>query len=327
MKKYFILICILISAIVNAQNNFKIKGKIKGATNTSYIYVKNAEKVIDSCKIENGTFKLNGSINFEPTELTLEIEDRGKKHTGSIFIGNEEATLNATIQDFPYDLKLEGSKYDEDRYTYMQRIKNSDAEKEMTQFILDNTNSPYAVRLLNANKEKFSKSEIIEYFKRIESKNFNSNYDYLMLRRHINNFDIEEGAPFFNFQAYDINNQIVAFSESFAGKNVLLNISSLHCKWCSNALPKLEQIAEKNRDKLDVLILYLDKDISDYDTLLKKQSNNWKTVWDPKNEFKEYRKYKINITPTFYLFDSNGKLIKKFDGYSPEIDKIIDGLK
>ena len=52
----------------------------------------------------------------------------------------------------------------------------------------------------------------------------------------------------------------------------------------------------------------------------KEKKINWLCLWNRDMRFSEaVAKYHITGTPTFYLFDKNGKMIKLFDGYDEAI--------
>lgn len=201
-------------------------------------------------------------------------------------------------------------------------------EKIRNQFIAENINSYFGLSLLETYKTEINNSEIKLLLKKVNPK-FSKSIYIKSINSHLNNPDLKIGEKFYDFTAYNQHQKQTKFSNYFNEKFILLDFSTLYCGWCLKAIPLLEKLQDQNMNKLDVITFYVDKNIKGFEGLGKKHSNNWNILWDREGRFSDtYAKYKVFGTPTFYLFTPQGKLLKKFDGYSEdmldEIEKLIN---
>lgn len=125
MNKILTLGLILFCTLANAQNNFKISGKLSGFQENALVKIERQNIVLDSCYLKNGSFQLNGSFEESPTPTHLIINNGEDFIYTSLFTGNEYITINAKIEDFPYDVKAVGSEYNVLNY------ENSQLEKDL----------------------------------------------------------------------------------------------------------------------------------------------------------------------------------------------------
>ncbi|MEN2436719.1 TlpA disulfide reductase family protein [Weeksellaceae bacterium A-14] len=122
MKKTAILL-ILFSTFLYSQNSFNISGKLKGFGENSLVRITKDNFVIDSCKLNNENFVLKGKLQNAPTGVYLQIKDGETWKYSFLFIGNENITINANKNDFPFDVKTKGSKFDNKRFELVQKQK------------------------------------------------------------------------------------------------------------------------------------------------------------------------------------------------------------
>ena len=118
MNKLLIAGLMLFCTTANAQNYFKISGKLNGFEENALVKIERENIILDSCYLKNGKFQLNGSFEQSPTPAYLTIENGEDVVYTSLFIGNENITINANSKDFPYAVKTNGSEYDQLRYDY-----------------------------------------------------------------------------------------------------------------------------------------------------------------------------------------------------------------
>ncbi len=369
MKKNLGILLIFVCAIVHAQNQFKISGTLEGFKENSLVRIEKQNITIDSCYLKDKKFELKGELEDSPSEVYLIVgSDKDRKST-ALFIGNEDVTIESRGEDFPYDVKTTGSKYDAERFTFAQQEKKLSTERtellekmwdlrdankwndslqksywsreepkgkivkiddelarDQIQFIEKNINSYYALKLLDIYKTEIP-SEKIEYLLKKVNPTLSKSLYVKSIKSHLNNPDLKVGERFYDFTAYDKNQKIIKFSDYFNRKYVLLDFSTLYCGWCLEAIPVLEKIQDRNKDKIDVITFYVDKNIKGFAGLEKKHSKDWNILWDKEGRFSEtFAKYKVFGTPTFYLFEPNGNLIKIFDGYSEDMAEEIEKL-
>lgn len=201
------------------------------------------------------------------------------------------------------------------------------SDLQRLEFIKKNINSYYGLSLLESSKTQIDEKIIKELLNQLNSK-FEKTVYFKSIQSHLYNPDLKVGDSYYNFTAYDQNQKPVKFSQYFNGKYVLLDFSTMYCGFCIAAIPLLEKMKEEYGDRLEIITFYVDKNIKGFDGLAIKHSPNWDILWDKEGRFSEtYAKYKIYGTPTFYLFDPNGKLAKMIDGYSSElIQKVAESI-
>ncbi|UZX28472.1 DUF4369 domain-containing protein [Riemerella anatipestifer] len=119
MNKILTLILVLLCSLANSQNSFKISGKLKGFKENALVKIDRENIALDSCYLKDGNFKLKGSLKQSPSLVFLTIKNGEEWVYSSFFIGNENITINAEIKNFPYNVRAEGSKYDDLRYEFI----------------------------------------------------------------------------------------------------------------------------------------------------------------------------------------------------------------
>ncbi|ADQ82037.1 AhpC/TSA family protein [Riemerella anatipestifer] len=366
MNKILTLILVLLCSLANSQNSFKISGKLKGFKENALVKIDRENIALDSCYLKDGNFKLKGSLKQSPSLVFLTIKNGEEWVYSSFFIGNENITINAEIKNFPYNVRAEGSKYDDLRYEFITLGKklnfqrneylkeiiklreqnkwndslqsaywgdteplgkitkiDQELDKIQREFITKNLNSYYALHLLEESKTQYSKVELSNLVKKIKPSFRNTIY-VKSISTYIKNPDLKIGDKFYDFSAINSKNKKVKFSDFFDGKYILLDFSTLFCGFCQQAIPELEKIKKSQYEKLEIVTFYVDESQKGFNGLLDKHGKDWKMIWDKKGRLSDtYAKYKVFGTPTFYLFNPKGILIKKFDGFYEDLSEQI----
>ncbi|WP_298902223.1 TlpA disulfide reductase family protein [uncultured Psychroserpens sp.] len=312
-------------------------------------------KILDSTTIIKNNFTLKGILDNAPTDLSLVITSSADKDNlySSFFIGNENVKISGDKSNFKDNLKITGSKHNKfkveldnllnhlskERSKKVQKmfslrnegkwndslhqaywgkngtIRQIDAqifEKRKT-FISKNINSDYALSQLVTYKNDFSKEFVNEQISKLNSTFKNTEY-VNVINTAINTQQLKINDKFYNFSAENINGNRVSFADFFDKKYVLLEFFSPYCGICLGALPEIKKIAHNN--KLDVISLYVDKSKEDWIEHIEKENIDWVSLWIDKGRYSDaYSKYHITGTPTYYLFDKNGVLVKKWVGW------------
>lgn len=368
MKK-LIIIFTLYCINSYSQKELVIKGSIFDIQDNSTILLKKNNIILDSTYLKNNEFFLNSRLNIEPSDVILVVKNNYKTYEVPLFLGNEKVSITCSINDFPFSIKTNGSKYDNDRFEYMQKIeelyKNEDQllgeinnyklnnayndsinniyhsktipkgliiklhenfQKEITEFIKSKNDSYFALKILNLAKENYSKKELENILNQFNKK-LQYNYDYTSLKNFINNYDIEINDRFIDFEALNADGNIVKFSNYFKNDYILLNFSSMYCSWCEDAKPSLQKLKDKLGNKIQIINFYIDEEPLETIKFLSNKNPAWEILWDPERKLPtEYMNYKIQGTPTFYLFNKQGFLIKKIEKETLNIDQQIENI-
>ncbi|WP_394750992.1 DUF4369 domain-containing protein [Spongiimicrobium salis] len=365
MKKLlFIVILIgLISSFNSCQEEnqgYKITATLEGFSENSKVVLSEtgSAKILDSVRIKDGMFQFNGKLESSPMQLSIVIlpNDGNQPKFTSIFIGNENVTVQGSADDFPAKLNIKGSPhqnlksaleekteplyvaYDEEIQNMLE-LKNQDkwsSDLESTyygetgiltkidneiltvtkEFIEKHINTHYGLMQLSGMKANLSKKYIVTQLKKIDPKLKSTKYAKT-LEVYLNNDVLQKDDHFYNFKAENQNGQIIEFSDFFEEeKYVLLEFYSPHCNWCKMALPNIKQLAKAQVDILKVVTFNVDKDKEDWLKTNEKNNTGWSSLWDKDGRHSEtYTKYNVQGTPTYYLFNKEGKVVNKWTGF------------
>ncbi|WP_010249952.1 TlpA family protein disulfide reductase [Myroides injenensis] len=348
-KLLFLGVLQLLSVVVQAQEKLHITGNIEGIDNETKLRL-SGEGAAQEFYLKDGKIDVSMTLQEAPSFVYLYVfKNDGIKRT-SFFLGNEEVTLQGSINDFGGNLKAIGSSNDALRYEYflltkkfkdemnqiyldMKRLdeegvltdsikqqaieKYNGIEDQMAQkefgFILNNINSDYGRSLLRFTTGNYS----IEQFKVLldaVKPEFIDKKEVQYLKALAESTPLELGDKYYDFKAKDVNGNTVKFSEYFDGKYVMLDFSTFNCGFCQEAAPKTAVIADSLKNQLTYVTFYTEsdkKDIVKYYSELK--GNKGILLSQSGNDFlKIIAMYRQDITPNYLLFNPEGKLIKRF---------------
>lgn len=130
--------------------------------------------------------------------------------------------------------------------------------------------------------------------------------------RGLNPDDREGPAPAFTVE--NLNGEPVSL-EDFRGKLVILNFWATWCPPCIAEWPQLHRLAERLRDRDDVVVVALsvDEDRTAIEPFLQRmslQDTNVVVLWDPKQEV--HKQFGTNELPDVYFIDERGELSDAF---------------
>lgn len=314
---------------------FEIKGVLEDAPTDLYLWIgegENAKYV--SLFVGNETI----TINAKKDDFPHDVKSKGSKYDNERFVFSQQTKLlnieRGELLNKMFLLRDEKKWNDSLQKAYWSRKEpygiivqiDKKIEQIQNEFIKNNINSYYGLSLLDVYKTDFKTDELNNLLKNLKPELAKSIY-YKSIQNHIKYPDLKIEEKFYDFAGKDQNQKAVMFSDYFKGKYILLDFSTLYCGWCLKAIPKLDEIKNKNSTNLDVVTFYVDKTAKGYDGLVEKHQKNSNIVWDGEGRFSEtYAKYKVLGTPAFYLFGPDGKLIEKIEGYSDDLGEKIQGI-
>jgi thiol-disulfide isomerase/thioredoxin len=99
---------------------------------------------------------------------------------------------------------------------------------------------------------------------------------------------------------------------SFSKINILF-FGSSHCSFCQDAKPYLLNLAKENEsNQLQIIHISLDTELIEWQKTLVKDYSNWVELSELKGwESKSTEIYQVHKTPSFYILDSQSKIISK----------------
>ncbi len=194
--------------------------------------------------------------------------------------------------------------------------KSLEVKKE---FIQENLNTHFGIRQLYRMRDDLNKEYLENQFQKVTPDLKETEYAK-SLKVYLNSQPLNQNDRFENFKAENQNGKTVEFSNYFNdNRYVLLEFYSPHCPWCKMALPEIKELAKNKKDILKVITFYVDKSKEDWKRTNEQNNVTWESLWDKDGRYSEtYVKYRIHGTPTYYLFDSKGKIVTKLTGFERE---------
>ncbi len=351
-----LIICIIIFATAckkdSKEENYVISGNVTGFADGTKFYLKNlsTDVVFDSAVIKNNHFRFEGHLSDTPEEVALDVNLKDEFIYTILLIGNENITINGNISDFPFDLKITGSKFQEDNnYQYnltkelykqrnalVQEYFNLPEDKREEEGIViwekigkidkatdsitinyiktHNNTYPSIISLGNL-KDKIHKDTLQKIFDKYTPEIKKSKYAKIVevfLKEKI----AKIGDKYHNFEGFNQKGEKVKFSNVKGENYTLLDFTSAYCGACISSAGELVEISKKYADTLTIISVSQNPNKKDWLKSLKRDKVTWNSIWDGKGRFSETTiKYGIRGFPTFVLINPQGIIVDKWSGY------------
>lgn len=325
-----------------------------------------SSKTISSTQLKNGKFILTKALSNTPTPLRLLIKEGDNTSMISLFVANEKITIQGHKKDIPDKLQITGSPHQALKSalekktaflndTYDREIQSMIAQRQANtwndslqnvywgkggvfetidndiltitqEFIKENINTHYGLKVLNSNKNNFSKAFVANQLKQLQPEFEKTEY-VQVINTFLANEPLRANDFLYDFEAENEEGKVVQFSDHFDNKKyVLLEFSSPHCGWCKKALPEIKKLASQKSNTLTIVTLNVENNKEDWIKTSNENNVQWESLWNKKGRNSDaFTKYRVAGTPTYVLFDHEGKMIKKWTGYDenliPDIEK------
>lgn len=209
---------------------------------------------------------------------------------------------------------------------------DSQKTEEEKRFIAEHLNTYYGLQILYYKKSYYTDKQLKKIFSKF-SKKLQASENGKAIQTYLNSPAIKKGDSYVDFQAVDKTGNAKKLSEAFDGKKyVLVDFSTPTCPNSKAALPMLKYFNKEHSANLNIVTFYTENKKEHFDYLAKLETPNWSFLWTEKgNNGFPYTRYRINSTPTYYLFSPDGKLIETWSGFQqgysdatqPKIEKLI----
>lgn len=188
------------------------------------------------------------------------------------------------------------------------------------EFIEENINTYYGLKVLASHKNQLSKPFIETQLQQVQPLFKDTEYIHV-IETFLNNEPLAKNDFLYDFEAENQKGEKVQFSDHFdSEKYVLLEFSSPHCGWCKKALPEIKKLANHKSTSLTIVTLNVENDKEDWIKTSEENQVNWASLWNKKGRNSDaFTKYRVAGTPTYVLFDQEGKMVKKWTGYDEHL--------
>ncbi len=196
-------------------------------------------------------------------------------------------------------------------------------------FVEENLNTHFGLRQLYRMRDVVNKEYLSDQYEKVNLDLKGTEYAKA-IKVFLNSQPLQENDMFQDFQAENQNGKIVQFSDYFDdSRYILLEFYSPHCPWCKKALPEIKELAKSKEGQLKIITFYVDKDKEDWKRTNEQNNVPWESLWDKDGRYSEtYTKYRIQGTPTYYLFDRDGRIVTKLTGFNQKtITNISNRIK
>lgn len=192
-----------------------------------------------------------------------------------------------------------------------EELKQLEAE-----FILNHLDTAYAFSLLQYNTTAFDSTFYQAVYNKMTPKQQQSEtgQQYLLASK---SKRLTKGNQYIDFNVLDKNLNTQKLSDYFNRNKayVLVDLSSVSCPSSNQAFSITKNFSEKNKEKLEVVTVLQSPDANTYKQFGALSTENWSLVYAENFMNSDaYIKYQENATPTFLLFDKNGKLVDRWTG-------------
>lgn len=327
---------------------FSLKAELTNIPDSTLFYLQDlsAEK-LDSAYVINGKLSLKSELDHHaPQKLTLFATKPQFIYT-QLLVGNEQVTFKADISDFPWNIDMAGSKYQDQAEKFNKlRYQEQELKKKLqdqygddvevlaakTDAMVDSLHTEI-VNLLKADFNSYAALDKFKYYKdKFTTEELKALYDQLddtlkettvakavKLQSKFPNPEI--GDAFYDYTAVNQNGDTVSLSD-VKDKYILLHFSSFSCYGSQLSLPQLKELYAAYRDDLEIISISTDLDKYKWKEHIKRDSIQWNYLWDTGGDHNEaVVKYWSMGTPTFVLISPEKKILEKWLGYGDNLIK------
>lgn len=357
MKKLTTLALLLTATLKAFAGEIKITANLTGFTDTAVVYLLSGQTPIAYQTLAQGKVELTAEVSEIPDTYAIYVVENNQPYYTMLFVANETIEITANKDDFPYQVKVTGSKHHDikakldelqmplhkraealkQEITALQQtaewlkievqekyVGTNGLAKQLTKelkqveadFILNNFDNAYIWTLLPYNTTAFDKTFYKAVYDKMttEQKQTPIGKHYLLASQ---SQRLTKGDTFIDINLLDKDLKAEKLSDYFNKDKeyVLVDLSSVSCPSSNQSFPITKSFTDKYVDKLQAVSVLQSPDAATYQQFGALSTENWAVVYaEDFTNTDTYIQYQENATPTFLLFDKNGKLIDRWTG-------------
>lgn len=182
-------------------------------------------------------------------------------------------------------------------------------------FIKENGNTHYSLYLLNLYKSNFyTDAELLAAYKKINKKLRNTD-EAKAIKTYLDHPGLKIGDRYRDFKALDKKGEKVSFDHFFKGRYILLDFSTPTCGNSRNARAMLQELHKEFPEQLEIISYYTENNKEHFEFFSNPDNYPWTFLWNNDGNFNEtILKYRVGGTPTFFIFQPDGKILDTWTG-------------
>ena len=194
--------------------------------------------------------------------------------------------------------------------------------KGQKDFLFAHPNNPFSLNEVFRFAKQISKDSLSLYYNSLD-KTLQETTKGQFIMQYFSNSRIEIGQPIKDFEARNINGDLVKLSD-YKGKIIVLDFWAYWCKWCHVQNEKeFSYLNKKYKDDIVIISYSLDEKMEVWKKSISKSSYQWVNLSNLKGMKDPIAfQYGVSLLPHSFLINKEGKLIKQFIGYKK--DSIIE---
>lgn len=111
MKKLTTLALLLTATLQGFAGEIKITANLTGFTDTAVVYLLSGQTPIAYQTLAQGKVELTAEVSETPDTYAIYVVENNQPYYTMLFVANETIEINANKNDFPYAVKVTGSKH------------------------------------------------------------------------------------------------------------------------------------------------------------------------------------------------------------------------
>ncbi|EDP69752.1 DNA topoisomerase IV subunit B [Flavobacteriales bacterium ALC-1] len=352
MKNNLTLILILLFALNACKNNtefknevalFTLEASLTNVPDSTLFYLKPISNItLDSAYVVNGHLSMKGQLKSQRPELLTLFTSSPEFIYTQLFVENENVTFVADKKDFPWNIDMSGSIYQDDTEKFnqimyqKQKLENelaamySSDEKLLSkkvsevkdsldgitiELIKENFNSYAALRKFLHYKTKFSSEELSHLYDKLDDE-LKQTKEGIAIKLQSEFSNPKVGDKYYDYKAINQHGDNFAISD-VKNKYILLHFSSFACYGSQLSLPELKSIYEDYTDDIEIVSISTDVNEELWHNHVVRDSIPWHYLWDGKGDYNEaYVKYWEVGTPNFVLISPDKIILERWFGYA-----------